>query len=164
MKHNRNDKPRQKSTYNHGLQVEICDTPTTDIVTSDEMGDSELITAATLAATVAYCPYSGIRVGAAVLADGTVFHGCNIENASLGLTICAERVAIFSAVAAGCKHLTAIAVACPDAPSGEDISGHMPCGACRQVMAEFGKDNTRILVQGIGSFRLGELLKHPFRL
>jgi cytidine deaminase len=98
------------------------------------------------------------------LADWTVFAGCNVENASLGLTICAERVAIFAAAAAGCKHVTDIAVSCPDVPTDGEPSRHVPCGACRQVMAEFGDENTRILVQGIGTFRLGELLQHPFRL
>jgi len=128
------------------------------------MTDTELIAAATAAAAFAHCPYSGFRVGAAVLANGKMFCGCNVENASLGLTICAERAAIFAAVAAGCKSLSAVAISCPDAPSTSDISHHMPCGACRQVMAEFGDDETRVLVQGIAEFRLGELLKHPFRL
>ena len=128
------------------------------------MTDTELIAAASGTAAFAYCPYSHFRVGVAVLANGRVFPGCNIENASLGLTMCAERVAIFSAVAAGCKRLAAIAIACPDAHPTSTISHHMPCGACRQVMAEFGDDDTRVLVQGIGEFRLGGLLPHPFRL
>lgn len=128
------------------------------------MIETELIAAARTAAAFAHCPYSRFRVGAAVLADGKVFVGCNVENASLGLTICAERVAIFAAVAAGCKHLTDIAISCPNAPSDGELAHHMPCGACRQVMAEFGDENTRVFVEGIGTFQLGELLKHPFRL
>ena len=116
------------------------------------MTDTELIAAATNAASFAYCPYSKFRVGAAIVADGRVFCGCNVENASLGLTICAERAAIFAAVAAGCKSLSAVAISCPDAPSTSDISPHMPCGACRQVMAEFGDDETRVLVGGLPSF------------
>jgi cytidine deaminase len=128
------------------------------------MIDNQLITAATDAAVFAHCPYSHFRVGAAVVANGRVFRGCNVENASLGLTICAERAAIFAAVAAGCKHLEAVAVSCPDAPATGDISRSMPCGACRQVMAEFGDNMTRVLVAGVGEFQLGELLKHPFRL
>ena len=128
------------------------------------MTDTELITAATTAARFAHCPYSNFRVGAAVLANGKVFCGCNVENASLGLTICAERVAILAAVAAGCRNLTTVAISCPDAPATSDISQRMPCGACRQVMAEFGGDDTQILVQGIAEFRLGELLEIPFRL
>ena len=98
------------------------------------------------------------------LANGQVFRGCNVENASLGLTICAERTVILTAVAAGCKRLQVVAIACPNAPPTADTCRHMPCGSCRQVMAEFGSDNTRILVAGIGEFRLGELLKNPFRL
>ena len=128
------------------------------------MTDTELIAAATAAAAFAHCPYSRFRVGAAVLANGKMFSGCNVENASLGLTICAERATIFAAVAAGCKSLSAVAISCPDAPSTSHISHHMPCGACRQVMVEFGHDDTRVLVQGMAEFRLGELLQHPFRL
>lgn len=128
------------------------------------MTENELIAAAGAAAAFAHCPYSRFRVGAAVLVDGKVFSGCNIENASLGLTICAERVAIFAAVAAGNKQLTDIAISCPDAASDGELAHHMPCGACRQVMAEFGDEHTRVVVQGVGTFQLGELLKHPFRL
>jgi cytidine deaminase len=128
------------------------------------MIDNELISAAEQAAVLAHCPYSQFRVGAAVLADGKVFSGCNVENASFGLTICAERVAIFSAVAAGCKHLTDVAISCPDAAPEGRPSSHMPCGACRQVMAEFGDATTKVHVEGVGTFQLGELLQHPFRL
>jgi cytidine deaminase len=128
------------------------------------MDDTELIAAARAAAALAHCPYSHFRVGAAVLMDGKLFSGCNIENASLGLTICAERVAMFAAVANGCKQLTDVGISCPDALSGGELAGHMPCGACRQVMAEFGDENTRVFVHEVGSFRLGELLKHAFRL
>lgn len=128
------------------------------------MTHTNLIAAARAAATRAHCPYSGFRVGAAVLVDGQVFSGCNIENASFGLSICAERVAIFAAVGAGSRYMTDIAIACLDAADGGDMGHHMPCGACRQVMAEFGDGQTRIHVDGIGTWRLGELLQHPFRL
>lgn len=128
------------------------------------MTQTNLTAAAREAATRAHCPYSRFRVGAAVLVDGQVFSGCNIENASFGLSICAERVAIFGAVGAGCRHISDIAIACPDATVGGDMGHHMPCGACRQVMAEFGDQQTRIHVDGIGTWRLGELLQHPFRL
>ena len=92
----------------------------------------ELVTAAWLARERAYAPYSGFAVGAAVLAaDGRVFVGCNVENLSYGLTQCAERVAIGAAIAAGaCEFLAAAVVA----DTRQPIS---PCGACRQVMAEF---------------------------
>jgi cytidine deaminase len=128
------------------------------------MTDEELIKTATDAAALAYCPYSRLRVGAAVLANGQVFRGCNVENASLGLTICAERAAIFTAVAAGSKRLEAIAISCPDTPATGNACHQMPRGACRQVMMEFGNDNTRVLVAGIGEFRLDQLMKTPFRL
>ena len=91
-----------------------------------------LMTAARRAAGNAYALYSCVRVGAAVLtANDRVFVGCNVENASYGLTVCAERVAIQNAVAAGEKEVVAVAVFSPD------IRSITPCGACRQVMMEF---------------------------
>jgi cytidine deaminase len=87
----------------------------------------------------AHAPYSEFQVGAAVLAaGGEIFAGCNVENASYGLTICAERVAIGTAVAAGHKKILAVAVA----TSG----GYAPCGACRQVLSEFGPAMEVILI------------------
>jgi cytidine deaminase len=87
----------------------------------------------------AHAPYSKFQVGAAILtASGEIFAGCNVENASYGLTICAERVAVGSAVAAGHKEIVAVAVA----TSG----GHSPCGACRQVLSEFGPAMEVILI------------------
>src|SRR6476620_6965829 len=81
----------------------------------------------------AHAPYSQFQVGAALLAsDGRVFTGCNVENLSYGLTMCAERVAIGTAIAAGANQFEAVAVV---ADTGVPIS---PCGACRQVLAEFG--------------------------
>lgn len=91
-----------------------------------------LLAAARRAAAGAYAPYSAFPVGAAVLtADGTIVPGCNIENASYGLTVCGERVAIWSAVAAGHRAIRAVAVVTPAA------EGATPCGACRQVLNEF---------------------------
>ena len=94
--------------------------------------DQELFAAAMSARQNAYAPYSKFAVGAAVRAiDGTVFTGCNIENASYGLSICAERVAIFTAISRGYFQLE---VLCVVADTAEPVA---PCGACRQVMLEF---------------------------
>lgn len=98
----------------------------------DEKTVARLIRAARDVQERAYVPYSHFRVGAALLGeDGTVYTGCNVENASYGLTICAERNAIFHAVACGCRHFSALLIV----GDGKDLTA--PCGACRQVMAEF---------------------------
>ena len=95
--------------------------------------NQQLLAAATAVRLRAYAPYSNFQVGAALLAkDGRIFTGCNVENLSYGLTICAERNALFAAVAAGVREFDAIAIV---ADTREPVS---PCGACRQVMAEFG--------------------------
>jgi cytidine deaminase len=93
---------------------------------------ADLLRRARTAAESAYVPYSDFPVGAAVLtSDGSVFSGCNIENASYGLTVCAERTAIGAAVSAGHREITAVAVSAPR------LAGTTPCGACRQVLNEF---------------------------
>ena len=98
----------------------------------------ELIALAKKARSQAYAPYSRFRVGAALrAASGRVYSGCNVENASYGLSICAERVALFKAVCEGERTFTALAVVSETMAS--------PCGACRQVLAEFGLD-TKVLV------------------
>lgn len=98
--------------------------------------DRELIQAALDARKYSYSPYSGYRVGAALLAaDGTVYTGCNIENAAFSPTICAERTAFFKAVSEGKREFCAIAIA--GSPDGEVAQFSWPCGVCRQVMAEF---------------------------
>ncbi len=131
---------------------------------SEEMTGEALLDRARNAAEGAYAPYSRFRVGAAVQAGGVTHEGVNIENASYGLSICAERVAIFRAIASGARRIEAIAVACIDAPAGGPPESLMPCGACRQVMAEFGGNDLLIHVDRVGSFRLAELLALPFRL
>lgn len=90
--------------------------------------------AARAAADLAYAPYSRFQVGAAIWTDAGIFTGCNVENASYGLCNCAERTAIFSAVAAGARRLFCVAVFTPTP------SPTLPCGACRQVIYEFGPD------------------------
>jgi cytidine deaminase len=105
------------------------------------MTDSELIQEAAAARENAYAPYSRFAVGAALLCeDDTVFTGCNVENLSFGLTNCAERTAIFSAIAAGRRNFRRIAIV---SDSKEPVS---PCGGCRQVMAEFASDLAIICV------------------
>ena len=124
----------------------------------------ELLDAARRAAGGAYCPYSRFRVGAAIRAGGAIFTGANVENASYGLTVCAERVAAFAAVLAGARAFEAIAVACVDAPEGAGPGLLMPCGACRQVLAEFAGPETPVLVDRAGEFTLEDLLPLAFRL
>lgn len=107
-----------------------------------------LFETAVKAAESAYCPYSGFHVGAALLtADGKIYTGCNVENASYSLTVCAERTAIFKAVSEGKKNFSAIAVA--GSADGDFSRNCTPCGACLQVMSEFcGGDFTIILADG----------------
>ncbi|MCX7383947.1 MAG: cytidine deaminase [Alphaproteobacteria bacterium] len=125
---------------------------------------SGLLEAARRAAESAYAPYSHFRVGAAVRAGGTVFTGCNVENASYGLTICAERNAIFAAVAAGHRRITAIALSCVDAAADAPAGSLMPCGACRQVMAEFAPPDLQVTIDRVGTVPLDALLPNAFRL
>ncbi|MBN3524945.1 cytidine deaminase [Paenibacillus apiarius] len=103
----------------------------------------QLIQEAIEARKHAYSPYSRFQVGAAVLAGGKVYRGCNVENASYGLTNCAERTAIFKAVSEGESKIDAIAVAA-------DTEGPVsPCGACRQVLAEFCDSQTKIYLTNL---------------
>ncbi len=110
----------------------------------------------------AYVPYSNYRVGAALLTvDGEIIAGCNVENATYGATCCAERSAVFSAVAQGHREFRAVAVA----TNGEDPG--TPCGICRQVLAEFGSDLEVLCFTPEGAearYRLSELLPHAFKL
>jgi cytidine deaminase len=124
------------------------------------MDERGLIAAALAARAGAHAPYSGFRVGVALAcADGTVFSAANLENASLGLSVCAERNAVAAAVFAGQRAWTAIAIA-TDAPGFTP-----PCGACLQVLREFAAELTILLVDRQGAVerrRLSEFLPHPF--
>ncbi len=115
----------------------------------------------------AYAPYSGFSVGAALLcADGRMYEGCNIENASFSPTCCAERVAVFSAVADGARDFSAIAIVGGEAD--EPRGGVTPCGVCRQVLAEFCRAEMPVLMYGgdgtVLEIPLGELLPMSFKL
>jgi cytidine deaminase len=123
---------------------------------------TSLIQAALQVREQAYAKYSRFAVGAALLAaDGRVFVGCNVENVSYGLTICAERSAVFAAVAAGQRQFNLLAIA--------SEGGVTPCGACRQVLAEFAPELPILLIDvarpsEIVEVNLRELLPGPFRL
>ncbi len=120
--------------------------------------DKELVRAAGEAREHAYVPYSAYRVGAALLTrSGRVFTGANVENASYGLSVCAERVAAFKAVTEGEREFEAIAVVTDN--------GVLPCGACRQVLAEFGPNMRVIVADAHGNtrtYRLPDLLPGAF--
>jgi len=107
----------------------------------------------------AYAPYSGFRVGAAIYANDEIFQGVNVENAAYGSTICAERAALTAAVTAGCKDISAIAIV------GDSQSPTVPCGCCRQALAEFNPE-LRVIMGGstdeVLVMTLGELLPEAF--
>jgi cytidine deaminase len=127
-------------------------------VNEQDFDVTELLAVAARAQKLAYVPYSRFPVGAALLAsDGTIYAGCNVENASYGLTICAERNAIAHAVLCGAKAFTAVAVVTEN--------GVTPCGACRQVLAEFGPQMTVIVADTRGNqqiYSLADLLPAAF--
>lgn len=128
------------------------------------MDYSNLIKSAIEAAGRSYSPYSGIQVGAALLAeDGSVFWGCNIENAAFSPTLCAERTAFAKAVSEGQKSFSAIAVA--GLRDGKIIDGFTPCGVCRQVMVEFCNGDFEIIVatiDGFSRYKLEKILPYYF--
>lgn len=129
------------------------------------MDPSRLLHAARGAAEQAHAPYSGLAVGAAVLwEDGMLTTGCNVENASYGLTLCAERTAVVKGASEGARCIAAVAVHA--AGSGAAIP---PCGACLQVITEFTADPARVAVLlsrpgGHETCRLADFLPRPFRL
>ena len=124
------------------------------------MPDADLLAAASRAREFAVAPYSNFAVGAALrTADGQIVTGCNVENATYGLTVCAERVALFKALSEGRRRFTHVAVIADT----EDPTP--PCGACRQLLWEFGGDLDVILGnlhRETGRFKLGSLFPYPF--
>lgn len=124
-----------------------------------------LLNAAAAAALNAHAPYSKFRVGAAVLTErDTIITGCNVENASYGLCLCAERAALAAAIAQGARRLRAVAVACIDAQPELGIHGRTPCGSCRQWLLELAP-NAEIHIQGVETvFTPQALLPHGFTL
>lgn len=130
---------------------------------AQDITPEKLVEMAMEAQRYAYAPYSGFHVGAAILADnGTVYTGCNIENASFGATLCAERTAIGKAVSEGARQVLAIAV------TSDSEVFTMPCGICRQVMSEFASpDMPLYLANREGHYeklRFDEILPHSFSL
>lgn len=124
------------------------------------MSHDDLLAAARAARLNAVAPFSGFQVGAALrTADGVIVTGCNVENATYGLTVCAERVALWKALSEGHRRFTAVAVV----TAADDPTP--PCGACRQLLWEFGGDLDVILGDLTNErvrFQLKELLPHPF--
>ena len=120
---------------------------------------ASLVSEAKKALKHAYAPYSHFKVGAAALAgSGKIYSGTNVENASYGLTVCAERIAVYNAIAAGEKKIRAVAVA-----AGKGFA--YPCGACRQVLSEFGNNIDVIIVKKNGHTvkKLSSLLPDAFK-
>ena len=128
------------------------------------MNDRELLEMAIEARKMSYAPYSGFRVGAALVGkSGKVYKGCNVENAAYSPTNCAERTAVFKAVSEGEREFTAIAIV---GGAGEEISEFCaPCGVCRQVLGEFCGGDLRIVLgtpENISVHTLAELLPYSF--
>ncbi len=126
----------------------------------------ELVSAAREVARNAHCPYSDFHVGAAVVADGKVYTGANVEISSLGLTLCAERSALAAAIAAGAQRgsITQVAVACIDVPQGAPLQDRTPCGACRQWLADLAPHAVIYIDGEARNFAIEDLLPFAFGL
>ncbi len=147
----------------HGIRARAATGPTWYIPRPmvSSVSPRQLIEAAIEARSRAYSPYSSFAVGAAVATeDGTLFTGCNVENRTFGLTVCAERTATLTAVAAGHRRITAVAVVADADPPAA------PCGPCREVLHEFGTPDLVVFTVNVAGaaeeHRLAELLPHPF--
>jgi len=126
----------------------------------------ELLSAAREVARNAHCPYSDFHVGAAVVADGKLYVGANVEISSFGLTLCAERSALAAAIAAGAKKgsITQVAVACIDVPQGAPLQDRTPCGACRQWLADLAPHAVIYIDGDTRNFAIEDLLPFAFGL
>ena len=129
-----------------------------------DTSENELLELARGAARHAYAPYSDFPVGAAVRTDAGVFFGCNVENASFGLTVCAERVAVWTAISHGATRVFAMAVSCVKTDAASGPGANMPCGACRQVLSEFMRPESTVIIDGVGKWAVAELMPFPFQL
>ena len=132
---------------------------------------TQLVSEAMKARENSYCPYSGFAVGAALLAtDGTIYRGCNVENSSYGATNCAERTALFAAVADGKRRGDFVAIAIAGGPREGELIPCPPCGICRQALSEFvdAAEFTVLWATGAGveyeEYTLVDLLPHGFEL
>ncbi len=126
----------------------------------------ELLSAAREVARHAHCPYSDFHVGAAVVAEGKVYVGANVEISSFGLTLCAERSALAAAMAAGVKSgsITQVAVACIDVPQEAPLQDRTPCGACRQWIADLAPHAVIYIDGDTREFAIEDLLPFAFGL
>ena len=124
----------------------------------------ELLRLAREAAQHAYCPYSKFHVGAAVVADGKIFTGANVEISSYGLTLCAERSALAAAYSNGARKVTQVAVACIDVPAGAPLGDRTPCGACRQWLADLAPGAVIYIDGAEQDFSVADLLPYAFEL
>lgn len=142
-------------TEEHSIETDDAVWLCVDPINSSKLGNflpsfSPLLLRAREARGRAYAPYSGFAVGSAVLMDESVFEGCNVENASYGGTLCAERTAIATAVAAGKRSLSLVVVSTSAAP-GAALSERAPCGLCLQVIGEFAADDALVILDaGMG--------------
>jgi cytidine deaminase len=127
-----------------------------------QISEADALALARQVAQNAYAPYSHFRVGAVAVGAMGTYTGVNVENASFGLALCAERAALTAALAAGERTISAIAVACIDAAPSDPVESRLPCGACRQWLAELAPQ-AKILIDG-HTFTLDELLPKPFSL
>jgi cytidine deaminase len=124
----------------------------------------ELLRMAREAAQHAYCPFSKFHVGAALVADGKLFTGANVEISSYGLTLCAERSALAAAFSSGARTVTQVAVACVDVPPGAPLTDRTPCGACRQWLADLAPGAVIYIDGDERDFSAAELLPFAFGL